>query len=67
MKINLLLVLVVALLNACAASRPVTMIQDTPRLVQPRSVVSRIVVVPAPQPRRITKYQFKRTSWRGYF
>lgn len=67
MKTNMLLVLVVALLNACSASRPVTLVQDTPRFLPPRSVVSRVVVVPAPQPRRITKYQIKRTPWRGYF
>lgn len=67
MKISLLILLVFALLNACTASRPVTMVQTASRLIQPRSVVTRIVVVPAPQPRRISKYQVSRTPWRGYF
>ena len=67
MKTSLLLLLVFVLLNACTASRPVTMVQTAPRLIQPRGVVTRVVVVPAPQSRRISKYQIKRTPWRGYF
>ncbi|MEI6581961.1 MAG: hypothetical protein WCO43_00095 [Chitinophagia bacterium] len=67
MKTYLLILFVFTLLNACTASRPVTMVQTAPRLIQPRSVVTRVVVVPAPQPRRISKYQVKRTPWGGYF
>lgn len=67
MKTTFLLVLVFTLLSACTASRPVAMVQPAPRLLQPRSVVTRVVVVPAAQPRRISKYQVRRTPWRGYF
>jgi hypothetical protein len=49
------------------ASRPVTMVQTAPRLIQTLSVVTRVVVVPAPQTRRISKYEVRRTPWRGYF
>ena len=54
MKTYLLTLFVFALLNACTASRPVTMVQTAPRLIQPRSVVTRVVVVQVSQPRSIS-------------